>query len=91
MLCRLTIELLDDDGQQASTEMMPVVPLSSVLQEGTQSYIFVALTDGTYERRSVSLGRSDDSHVVVLSGLSDRETVVTQGVSALQTGYAAVQ
>lgn len=91
MLCRLTIELLDDDGQQASTEMMPVVPLSSVLQEGNQSYIFVALTDGTFERRSVSLGRSDDSHVVVLSGLSDRETVVTQGVSALQTGYAAVQ
>jgi Cu(I)/Ag(I) efflux system membrane fusion protein len=91
MLCSLSIDLLDDDGLDAITQMMPVVPVSSVLQEGTQSYIFVALTDGTFERRCVSLGRSDDSYVIVLSGLSDQETVVTQGVSALQTGYAAVQ
>jgi multidrug efflux pump subunit AcrA (membrane-fusion protein) len=61
------------------------------LQEGSQTYVFVALTDGLIERRRVLLGRRDDLHVEVLSGLSPFEAVVVQGVSALQTGFAAIQ
>jgi multidrug efflux pump subunit AcrA (membrane-fusion protein) len=53
--------------------------------------VFVALTDGLIERRRVLLGRRDDLHVEVLSGLRPFETVVVQGVSALQTGFAAIQ
>lgn len=95
MLCRLSIEIPGDRlPHQEPTEpwaSKPVVPLASILHEGSLSYLFVALTDGTFERRRVTLGPGDDRDVVILSGLEAQERVVAQGVSALQTGYAAVQ
>ncbi|MFM8261499.1 MAG: efflux RND transporter periplasmic adaptor subunit [Pirellula sp.] len=95
MLCRLAIEVpesaTDADRPANLHESNPLVPLSSILQEGSQSYLFVALTDGTFERRRVTLGPRDDRQVTVVMGLSPQETVVIEGVAALQTGYAAVQ
>ncbi len=95
MLCRLAIEVPESatevDGFENLREDKPLVPLSSILQEGSQSYLFVALTDGTFERRRVTLGRRDDRQVTIVAGLSPQETVVIEGVAALQTGYAAVQ
>jgi RND family efflux transporter MFP subunit len=95
MLCRLAIEVpesaTDADRPANLRESNPLVPLSSILQEGSQSYLFVALTDGTFERRRVTLGSRDDRQVTVVMGLSPQETVVIEGVAALQTGYAAVQ
>jgi len=95
MLCRLAIEVPEPatevEGSANLHESNPLVPLSSILQEGSQSYLFVALTDGTFERRRVTLGPRDDRQVTVVTGLSPQETVVIEGVAALQTGYAAVQ
>ena len=95
MLCRLSIEIPESATYQEragnAIESKPAVPLSSILREGSQSYVFVALTDGTFERRRVTLGASDDRRVTILTGLNPQETVVIEGVSALQTGYAAVQ
>jgi len=94
MLCRISIDLLDSsDGSGESIDKPEslAIPWTSILQEGSQTYVFVALTDGLIERRPVLLGRRDDLHVEVLSGLSPFETVVVQGVSALQTGFAAIQ
>lgn len=95
MLCRLAIEVPEPatevEGSAYLHESNPLVPLSSILQEGSQSYLFVALTDGTFERRRVTLGPRDDRQVTVVTGLSPQETVVIEGVAALQTGYAAVQ
>ena len=100
MLCRISIELSESadgsDAKDASDALsdqsaMLAIPLTSVLQEGSQTYVFIALTDGVVERRRVRLGHSDDRHVEVLWGLSPQETVVVQGVAALQTGFAAIQ
>lgn len=95
MLCRLAIEVPEPatevEGPANLHESNPLVPLSSILQEGSQSFLFVALTDGTFERRRVTLGPRDDRQVTVVTGLSPQETVVIEGVAALQTGYAAVQ
>ena len=91
MLCRISIDVLDEESQSQTSRLLPAVPVSSILQEGSQAFVFVALTNGTFERRRVILGQSNDSHVAVLSGLANQEIVVTQGVRALQTGYAAVQ
>lgn len=95
MLCRLAIEVPEPatevEGSANLHESNPLVPLSSILQEGSQSYLFVALTDGTFERRRITLGPRDDRQVTVVTGLSPQETVVIEGVAALQTGYAAVQ
>lgn len=95
MLCRLAIEVPEPatevEGSANLHGSNPLVPLSSILQEGSQSYLFVVLTDGTFERRRVTLGPRDDRQVTVVTGLSPQETVVIEGVAALQTGYAAVQ
>jgi len=100
MLCRISIDLFessDGAGGSAASEgsidkpESLAIPWTSILQEGSQTYVFVALTDGLIERRLVLLGRRDDLHVEVLSGLRPFETVVVQGVSALQTGFAAIQ
>lgn len=91
MLCRLSIEITEARKADDAEESLPTIPLSSVLREGTQTYVFVALTDGTYERRKVILGRADDRSVRVVSGVEPLETVVVEGVAALQTGYAAIQ
>lgn len=91
MLCRLAIELDEQNDSADSQAKTLAVPLSSILREGSHTYAFVALTDGVFERRRVALGHSDDTDVTVLSGLGPQDTVVVQGVAALQTGYAAVQ
>jgi cobalt-zinc-cadmium efflux system membrane fusion protein len=99
MLCRLAVEVPESASESATEstgsvnllEGKPIVPLSSILQEGSQSYLFVALTDGTFQRRRVTLGPRDDRQVTVLTGLRPQETVVIEGVAALQTGYAAVR
>jgi RND family efflux transporter MFP subunit len=91
MLCRLAIQIPESDSNGDSNANAQVVPLSSILKEGSQSFVFVALTDGSYQRQRVTLGRSDGTEVAILSGLQSGDVVVVQGVSALQTGYAAIQ
>lgn len=84
MMARLTIE----------TGRMPerlAVPRSAIVREGTRSYVFVRHGDGTFERRLVELGVTDDIAVEILHGLSAGELIAVRGTSALQTGYAALK
>jgi len=54
------------------------VPAEAVLRSGRQETVFVALGEGRFEPRPVSLGlETDDGRVQILGGLRDGEIVVT--------------
>jgi RND family efflux transporter MFP subunit len=83
-LARLTLRL----GQSAPTL---AVPLSAVWREGTQTFVFVQNGDGTFERRAVATGRSDDRRVEIAHGLRAGETVAVRGTEGLRTAYAVIR
>ncbi len=66
------------------TELEPVllVPRSAVLDAG-QPRVFVELSDGTYQPRTVVVGRRGDTELEVVSGVTEGERVVTQGALLL--------
>ena len=57
-----------------------LVPDSAVLRSGEKNTVFVALDDGHFEPREVTLGpRAENNTYEVLSGLQEGERVVTSG------------
>ena len=57
-----------------------LVPDSAVLRSGQKNTVFLALPDGKFEARTVTLGSSgEDDLDQVLSGLKEGERVVTSG------------
>ena len=57
-----------------------LVPDSAVLRSGEKNTVFVALGDGHFEPREVTLGpRAENNTYEVLSGLQEGERVVTSG------------
>jgi Cu(I)/Ag(I) efflux system membrane fusion protein len=55
------------------------IPRGSVLNPGGAPFVFVEKSAGAYERRPVTVGRSGDDLVEVLSGVAAGEHVVTSG------------
>lgn len=53
------------------------VPREALLDTGEEKIVFVAHADGTFEPRRVTLGREGEGFVVVLSGVSAGDQVVT--------------
>mgnify|MGYP003327958912 FL=1 len=84
MMARLSIET-------TAARKRLAVPRSAVVREGIRSYVFVQTEDGTFERRLVELGISNDLFVEVTRGLSVGDLTAIAGASALQTGYAALK
>ncbi|ADK80033.1 efflux RND transporter periplasmic adaptor subunit [Sediminispirochaeta smaragdinae] len=62
------------------------VPSGAVSSYYDDSVVYVVKDDNSVERRVVSLGLKSDEMVEVLSGLSENELVVTQGVSSVTDG-----
>lgn len=56
-----------------------VVPREAVMDSGEEKTVFVALPDGYFEPRKVTLGGSVDNRYIVTSGLKAGERVVTSG------------
>lgn len=54
------------------------IPEDAVIDSGSRKVVFVALQDGKFEPRQVSLGDSDGTGVEVVSGLSEGEKVVVR-------------
>jgi RND family efflux transporter MFP subunit len=67
------------------------VPLTAVVHEGTQAYVFIRKADGTFERRAVATGRADDQYVEVTRNLEAGESVAVAGTSELQTAFASLR
>ena len=75
----------------ASRPAAIAVPVGAVVRDGTRAYVFVRSPDGTFDRRTVRLGRADDRSVEVLSGLEAGEPVAVTAAAELQTAYLSVQ
>ncbi|MDR3628669.1 MAG: efflux RND transporter periplasmic adaptor subunit [Ignavibacteriaceae bacterium] len=61
-----------------------VLPLSAVVTVEGSSYLFIQTASNTFERRKVILASSDESKLVILSGIKDNEKVVTSGAMLLK-------
>jgi RND family efflux transporter MFP subunit len=84
MMARTTLTLAESTPALA-------VPIDAVLREGSGAFLFLRRADGTFERRRITTGRTDDRLVEVTSGLVEGEQVAVQGVADLQTGFAAIR
>lgn len=67
------------------------VPLSAIMRQGTQAYVFIRDADGSYRRQAVTLGPGDDRVVTVTAGLDPGAIVAVAGVAHLQTAYSAIR
>jgi multidrug efflux pump subunit AcrA (membrane-fusion protein) len=67
------------------------VPTSTVISEGTRSFVFVEDAMGRLIRRAVKTGRADDRFVEIVSGLEAGEKVAIEGATNLQTAYASLR
>jgi membrane fusion protein, copper/silver efflux system len=54
------------------------IPLDAVIDSGTEKVVFVAISEGKFQPRQVTLGDGDGAQVEILSGLAEGERVVTR-------------
>ncbi|MEE9218415.1 MAG: efflux RND transporter periplasmic adaptor subunit [Acidobacteriota bacterium] len=88
---KVTLEVPNQDGRlrvgmYATVDFEPViaanaitVPSYAILRTGTRNIVVVALGEGRFAPRDVTLGPKGDGWVQVLSGLEEGEKVVTSG------------
>jgi len=69
---------------ERSTERAFVLPASSIIHEGPESFVFVRDSAGKYDKRLVMLGSARGSNVEVRSGIKDGEQIVTTGAALLR-------
>lgn len=55
------------------------IPLSAIIEEQGNHFVFVQINGETYEKRPVELGQSNGFELEVLSGLNDGDFVVSKG------------
>lgn len=67
-----------------STNEGIVVPSTAVIREGNMAYVFVSESDGRYQRRTVTLGRTLGDSIEIENGVNPGDTVVTQGALLLR-------
>ena len=61
------------------------IPVSSVVRENDRKYVLVQNTPKTFRLREVELGSRDGNLFSIISGLSEGETVVTDGAFHLNS------
>jgi RND family efflux transporter MFP subunit len=65
----------------------PIVPLTAVVHDGDDDFVFIAAEKGKYDRRKVTLGdQRGEGQVAITRGLSGSETIVTHGALFLGSG-----
>lgn len=62
-----------------------VIPLESIQRDGEATFVFVATSDTTFERRDVALGATLDAMAEVKDGIRPGEKVVTRGSFQLKS------
>jgi membrane fusion protein (multidrug efflux system) len=75
----MTVDLQRDRGD------VLMAPEQAIVPEGSRQYVFV-INAGVAEKRQVRLGRRIPGYVVVSEGVSDGESVVTEGTHKVRDG-----
>ena len=76
---------LADGMVETDTPAVMTVPRTAVLWPGNGPRVYVEETPGTYEPRTVTLGRSGDTDWEILAGLQAGERVVVAGTFLLDS------
>ena len=63
-----------------------LVPAAAVIREGEDAYVFVPQGPNTYTRRAVTLGRTFDGSLEIVTGLHAGDVVVVEGALLLRAG-----
>ncbi|MCR9015289.1 efflux RND transporter periplasmic adaptor subunit [Aquiflexum gelatinilyticum] len=66
-----------------------VIPISALMEEQGNFFVFVQTGGETFEKREIKLGGNDGRHVQVHSGLKEGERVVTKGAYAIKLASAS--
>jgi Cu(I)/Ag(I) efflux system membrane fusion protein len=76
---RLKVDMYADVVFRTGADRGPVVavPLSAVIDSGTQQIVLVDKGEGRFEPREVKLGAHDKDYMEVLQGVREGESVVT--------------
>ncbi len=75
----LSVDLQRKRGEQL------LAPEQSIVPEGSNQYVYV-VANGVAEKRAVKLGRRIPGFVVIDSGLTTGEAIVTEGTSKIRDG-----
>lgn len=65
-----------------------VIPYAAIDMTSKGIYVYVVKKDKTVEMRAVKLGQREEEEVIILEGLSEGETIVTEGLFNLYPGAA---
>ncbi len=60
------------------------VPTTAVLHEGSDTFVMVKKSDGTYEKRNVTIANASADKTEIASGLRPGEMIVTSGAELLR-------
>lgn len=66
-----------------------VIPVSALMEELGNFYVFVQTGGESFQKREIKLGGNDGKHVHILSGLKENERVVTKGAYAIKLASAS--
>ena len=67
-----------------------VVPIAAIQSDGVTSRVFIAQNGRSYQR-AVQIGISDENISEILSGLTERDTVITTGSTTVRdSGYVSI-
>jgi membrane fusion protein, heavy metal efflux system len=66
-----------------------VIPVSSLIEEQGNFFVFVQMEGESFQKREVKLGAADGINVQLLSGVSEGERVVTKGAYQIKLSMAS--
>lgn len=66
-----------------------VVPKSAVIEEQGNYYVFVQLTPELFEKQLIKVGATDGKNLEVLSGINEKQRIVTRGAVLVKLAKAA--
>lgn len=66
-----------------------VIPISSLVEEQGNFYVYVQMEGESFQKREVKLGANDGINVQVLSGVTEGERVVTKGAYQIKLSTAS--
>ncbi len=67
------------------------IPAAGRRRENGRDVVFVVTSDGTVERRAVTVGSENDQEIIIISGIASGERIVIEGPADLADGDAVTE
>ncbi|MCT8971994.1 efflux RND transporter periplasmic adaptor subunit [Microbaculum marinisediminis] len=74
--------------QVGATQLLPVIPVSAILQDKDGPYVLMVDTDNRAQIRRIKTGEHFDNKVAVTGGLEQGDTIIVEGIQKVTAGEA---